>query len=718
MIFKSMNDFPFKDDNGQDRKDPYKKDDNGMGNNGGPGNNRFSPFMLFALFCLLALLITTIIYGTNSGKTSEQISYTEFYKLVSEDQVKAIEINGDRINITLKDDSTYKGDGKAEEARDYVYRTTGQNLKVTYYTAYVNDEDLIPLLKEHNVEIKAKLSDSTASIIYSILSFVVPLVIFWALFVFMMRRMGGGSGGGIFGVGKSNAKVYVEKKTGVTFKDVAGQDEAKESLQEVVDFLHNPQKYTAIGAKLPKGALLVGPPGTGKTLLAKAVAGEAGVPFFSLAGSDFVEMFVGVGASRVRDLFRDAEKMAPSIIFIDEIDAIGKSRDSRFGGGNDEREQTLNALLAEMDGFDTSKGLLVIAATNRPEILDKALLRPGRFDRRIIVDRPDLKGREETLKVHSKDVPLDETVDLHALALASAGLVGSDLANIINEAAIIAVKAGRKTVNQDDLFEAFELVAVGGQEKKDRAMSEEERKTVSYHEVGHALVSALQKNAEPVQKITIVPRTMGALGYTLQTPEEEKFLETKEELLAKIVTYMGGRAAEEIVFGTITSGAANDIENATAIARNMVTRFGMSDKFGMMGLATVESQYLDGRASLNCGEKTASKIDAEVLSMINKAYHDAKEMLIENREVLDEISEYLYEKETITGKEFMKMYRKLKGIPEPEEDEEESDKKKKKKDKDKDKKDKDKSKDKKEKSDGSGDEQPKPVIDIRVGDDD
>ncbi|MBQ1548564.1 MAG: ATP-dependent zinc metalloprotease FtsH [Lachnospiraceae bacterium] len=689
-----------------------------MGNNGGPGNNRFSPFMLFALFCLLALLITTIIYGTNSGKTSEQISYTEFYKLVSEDQVKAIEINGDRINITLKDDSTYKGDGKAEEARDYVYRTTGQNLKVTYYTAYVNDEDLIPLLKEHNVEIKAKLSDSTASIIYSILSFVVPLVIFWALFVFMMRRMGGGSGGGIFGVGKSNAKVYVEKKTGVTFKDVAGQDEAKESLQEVVDFLHNPQKYTAIGAKLPKGALLVGPPGTGKTLLAKAVAGEAGVPFFSLAGSDFVEMFVGVGASRVRDLFRDAEKMAPSIIFIDEIDAIGKSRASRFGGGNDEREQTLNALLAEMDGFDTSKGLLVIAATNRPEILDKALLRPGRFDRRIIVDRPDLKGREETLKVHSKDVPLDETVDLHALALASAGLVGSDLANIINEAAIIAVKAGRKTVNQDDLFEAFELVAVGGKEKKDRAMSEEERKTVSYHEVGHALVSALQKNAEPVQKITIVPRTMGALGYTLQTPEEEKFLETKEELLAKIVTYMGGRAAEEIVFGTITSGAANDIENATAIARNMVTRFGMSDKFGMMGLATVESQYLDGRASLNCGEKTASKIDAEVLSMINKAYHDAKEMLIENREVLDEISEYLYEKETITGKEFMKMYRKLKGIPEPEEDEEESDKKKKKKDKDKDKKDKDKSKDKKEKSDGSGDEQPKPVIDIRVGDDD
>ena len=460
----------------------------------------------------------------------------------------------------------------------------------------------------------------------------------------------------------------MEKTTGVTFKDVAGQDEAKESLQEVVDFLHNPKKYREIGAKLPKGALLVGPPGTGKTLLAKAVAGEAGVPFFSLAGSDFVEMFVGVGASRVRDLFKEAQKQAPCIIFIDEIDAIGKSRDSRYGGGNDEREQTLNQLLAEMDGFDTSKGLLILAATNRPEVLDKALLRPGRFDRRIIVDKPDLKGRLETLKVHSKDVLMDETVDLDALALATAGLVGSDLANMINEAAINAVKKGRKYVNQADLFEAFELVAVGGKEKKDRVMSDKERKIVSYHEVGHAIVTALQKNTEPVQKITIVPRTMGALGYTLQTPEEEKFLQTKDELLAKITTYMAGRAAEVLVFSSATSGAANDIENATAIARAMVTQYGMSDKFGMMCLATTENQYLDNRAGLICGEETAAQIDGEVLSIINKCYDDAMQLLIKNRESLDKISEYLYEHETITGKEFMKIFREIKGIPEPEEE--------------------------------------------------
>ena len=526
------------------------------------------------------------------------------------------------------------------------------------------DEDLIPLLKEKGVEIYGVIPDNTSTWIYSILSYLIPLVLIWVLLGFLMKRMGGGA----MGVGKSNAKVYVEKQTGVTFKDVAGQDEAKESLQEVVDFLHNPKKYSEIGAKLPKGALLVGPPGTGKTLLAKAVAGEAKVPFFSLAGSDFVEMFVGVGASRVRDLFKEAQKQAPCIIFIDEIDAIGKSRDTRYGG-NDEREQTLNQLLAEMDGFDTSKGLLILAATNRPEVLDKALLRPGRFDRRIIVDKPDLKGRLETLKVHSKDVMMDETVDLDALALATAGLVGSDLANMINEAAINAVKNGRKFVNQSDLFDAFELVAVGGKEKKDRIMSDKERKIVSYHEVGHAMVTALQKNTEPVQKITIVPRTMGALGYTLQTPEEEKYLQTKDELLAKITTYMAGRAAEMLVFGSATSGAANDIESATSIARAMVTQYGMSDKFGMMCLATVENQYLDNRAGLICGEETAAQIDQEVLSIINNSYDEAYRMLEENREVLDKISEYLYEHETITGKEFMKIFRELKGIPEPEEEE-------------------------------------------------
>ena len=526
------------------------------------------------------------------------------------------------------------------------------------------DEDLIPLLKEKGVEIYGVIPDNTSTWIYSILSYLIPLVLIWVLLGFLMKRMGGGA----MGVGKSNAKVYVEKQTGVTFKDVAGQDEAKESLQEVVDFLHNTKKYSEIGAKLPKGALLVGPPGTGKTLLAKAVAGEAKVPFFSLAGSDFVEMFVGVGASRVRDLFKEAQKQAPCIIFIDEIDAIGKSRDTRYGG-NDEREQTLNQLLAEMDGFDTSKGLLILAATNRPEVLDKALLRPGRFDRRIIVDKPDLKGRLETLKVHSKDVMMDETVDLDALALATAGLVGSDLANMINEAAINAVKNGRKFVNQSDLFDAFELVAVGGKEKKDRIMSDKERKIVSYHEVGHAMVTALQKNTEPVQKITIVPRTMGALGYTLQTPEEEKYLQTKDELLAKITTYMAGRAAEMLVFGSATSGAANDIESATSIARAMVTQYGMSDKFGMMCLATVENQYLDNRAGLICGEETAAQIDQEVLSIINSSYDEAYRMLEENREVLDKISGYLYEHETITGKEFMKIFRELKGIPEPEKEE-------------------------------------------------
>ena len=640
---------------------------------GGPNNNnnnkKRQPIMLFVLFALIAMFITSLLYSSAGSSTTEAITYSKFLDLVEKDQVKSVVFDGDQINIKLVDGAKVGSDSQTASIQAQLYKeSTGQDLTITYYTAYISDADLLPLLKEHDVEIDGEISDSTAVIIYNVLSFVIPIVLLWILMSFLMKRMGGGA----MGVGKSNAKVYVEKSTGVTFKDVAGQDEAKESLQEVVDFLHNPQKYTSIGAKLPKGALLVGPPGTGKTLLAKAVAGEAGVPFFSLAGSDFVEMFVGVGASRVRDLFKEAHKAAPCIIFIDEIDAIGKSRDSRYGGGNDEREQTLNQLLAEMDGFDTSKGLLILAATNRPEVLDKALLRPGRFDRRIIVDRPDQKGRLETLKVHAKDVAMDETVDLDALALASAGLVGSDLANIINEAAIIAVKHDRKFVNQSDLFEAFELVAVGGKEKKDRVMSDKERKIVSYHEVGHALVSALQKNTEPVQKITIVPRTMGALGYTLQTPEEEKFLETKDELLAKITTFMGGRAAEQLVFESPTSGASNDIENATSIARNMVTRFGMSDKFGMMGLATVENQYLEGRASMTCGERTAAEVDQEVLRIVTECYDKATGLLEENREILDKISDYLYEHETITGKEFMKIFRDLKGLDDPEEKKEDT----------------------------------------------
>ena len=640
---------------------------------GGPNNNnnnkKRQPIMLFVLFALIAMFITSLLYSSAGSSTTEAITYSKFLDLVEKDQVKSVVFDGDQINIKLVDGAKVGSDSQTASIQAQLYKeSTGQDLTITYYTAYISDADLLPLLKEHDVEIDGEISDSTAVIIYNVLSFVIPIVLLWILMSFFMKRMGGGA----MGVGKSNAKVYVEKSTGVTFKDVAGQDEAKESLQEVVDFLHNPQKYTSIGAKLPKGALLVGPPGTGKTLLAKAVAGEAGVPFFSLAGSDFVEMFVGVGASRVRDLFKEAQKAAPCIIFIDEIDAIGKSRDSRYGGGNDEREQTLNQLLAEMDGFDTSKGLLILAATNRPEVLDKALLRPGRFDRRIIVDRPDQKGRLETLKVHAKDVAMDETVDLDALALASAGLVGSDLANIINEAAIIAVKHDRKFVNQSDLFEAFELVAVGGKEKKDRVMSDKERKIVSYHEVGHALVSALQKNTEPVQKITIVPRTMGALGYTLQTPEEEKFLETKDELLAKITTFMGGRAAEQLVFESPTSGASNDIENATSIARNMVTRFGMSDKFGMMGLATVENQYLEGRASMTCGERTAAEVDQEVLRIVTECYDKATGLLEENREILDKISDYLYEHETITGKEFMKIFRDLKGLDDPEEKKEDT----------------------------------------------
>lgn len=643
---------------------------NGPNNNNNNNNNKKpQPIMLFVLFALIAMFVTNLLYNNITSGSKQSITYTKFLELVEKDQVKSVVFEGDKINIKLKKDASYAGSKETEALAEYYEQSMGQSMAMTFVTAHVNDDDLLPLLKEHNVEIDGKVSDSTSVIIYNVLSFVIPIILFWLLLSFLMKRMGGGP----MGVGKSNAKVYVEKTTGVTFKDVAGQDEAKESLQEVVDFLHNPQKYAAIGAKLPKGALLVGPPGTGKTLLAKAVAGEAGVPFFSLAGSDFVEMFVGVGASRVRDLFKEAQKAAPCIIFIDEIDAIGKSRDSRYGGGNDEREQTLNQLLAEMDGFDTSKGLLILAATNRPEVLDKALLRPGRFDRRIIVDRPDQKGRLETLKVHAKDVAMDETVDLEAMALASAGLVGSDLANIINEAAINAVKHNRKFVNQDDLFEAFELVAVGGKEKKDRAMSEKERKIVSYHEVGHALVSALQKNTEPVQKITIVPRTMGALGYTLQTPEEEKFLETKDELIAKITTFMGGRAAEQLVFESPTSGASNDIENATNIARNMVTRFGMSDRFKMMGLASVENQYLEGRASMSCAETTAAEVDQEVLKIITSCYDEAVRLLQENRDILDQISDYLYEHETITGKEFMKIFRQLKGLDDTEEEQNQDD---------------------------------------------
>lgn len=625
---------------------------NRSGGNGGRNNRGGQGIMAFVLLTLVALFVYALISNSISHASTQEKSYSDFIKQLDKGNVKSVEFDSYEIDYKLVDDGH-------------------KNYDITYYTGRVADDELVPTLKKaktsegKSIEIKAAIPDNTSTWIFNILSFIVPLILLWVLLAFVSKKMGGSMG---MGVGKSTAKVYVEKSTGVTFKDVAGQDEAKESLQEVVDFLHNPKRYTDIGAKLPKGALLVGPPGTGKTLLAKAVAGEAGVPFFSLAGSDFVEMFVGVGASRVRDLFKEAQKMAPCIIFIDEIDAIGKSRDSRYGGGNDEREQTLNQLLAEMDGFDTSKGLLILAATNRPEVLDKALLRPGRFDRRIIVDKPDLKGRLETLKVHSKDVKMDESVDLDALALATAGLVGSDLANMINEAAINAVKNGRQLVNQADLFEAFELVAVGGKEKKDRVMSDKERKIVSYHEVGHALVSALQKNTEPVQKITIVPRTMGALGYTLQTPEEEKYLETKDELLAKITTYMAGRAAEVLVFNSVTSGAANDIENATKIARAMVTMYGMSDKFGMMCLATVQNQYLEGGAGLICGENTASQIDDEVFSIINSSYAEAMKLLDENREILDSISEYLYEKETITGKEFMKMFRDMKGLPDPDEE--------------------------------------------------
>ncbi len=591
----------------------------------------------------MVTLITTImvlaLYQLRDATNSEEITYDAFLAMVDKGEVEKVEIQSDKIVVTAKKK------GKEKAGREY-------------YTGIVNDVNLSSRLFKAGVEYKHKIPDTTSVMVLNVLFTFLPVALIVGMFVYMTRKMA--KGGGMMGIGKSNAKMYVEKQTGVTFKDVAGQEEAKESLQEVVDFLHNPGKYTSVGAKLPKGALLVGPPGTGKTLLAKAVAGEANVPFFSLSGSAFVEMYVGVGASRVRDLFKQAQQMAPCIVFIDEIDAIGKSRDNQMGS-NDEREQTLNQLLAEMDGFESNKGLVLLAATNRPEILDPALLRPGRLDRRIVVEKPDLKGRVDVLKVHSKDVKMDETVDLDAIALATSGAVGSDLANMINEAAITAVKHGRMAVSQDDLFEAVEVVLVG-KEKKDRIMSQEERRIVSYHEVGHALVSALQKDSEPVQKITIVPRTMGALGYVMQTPEEEKFLNTKKELEAMLVGALAGRAAEEIVFDTVTTGASNDIEKATKIARAMITQYGMSEKFGLIGLESVQHRYLDGRAVANCGEATASEIDKEVMKSLKAAYEEAKKLLSEHRESLDKIADFLIEKETITGKEFMEIFREVENI--------------------------------------------------------
>lgn len=624
--------------NDQDGKRPDNKDPRQ-----GSGKNHQS--ILAFLICLLVTLVCFALFTNMLKDNSSEISYDKFIDMVDKDQVKEVTIQSNTLTIVPK-----KQNSKYED--------------MSYYTTKTEDSTaLTKRLEGRGIKFETDPPDAFGEFIAMILSVVLPTLLLFGLLMFSMRRMNKGGGIMGMGVGKSKAKAYVQKETGVTFKDVAGQDEAKESLQEVVDFLHNPGKYTAIGAKLPKGALLVGPPGTGKTLLAKAVAGEAHVPFFSLSGSDFVEMFVGVGASRVRDLFEEAKKNAPCIIFIDEIDAIGKSRDSRYGGGNDEREQTLNQLLAEMDGFDSSKGILILAATNRPEILDPALLRPGRFDRRVIVERPDLKGRVNILKVHAKDVSLDETVDLDAIALATSGAVGSDLANMINEAAILAVKNGRKAVSQKDLYEAVEVVLVG-KEKKDRILSQEERRIVSYHEVGHALVSALQKDAEPVQKITIVPRTMGALGYVMHVPEEEKYLNTKAELEAMLVGLLGGRAAEEVVFGNVTTGASNDIEKATQIAKAMITQYGMSEKFGLMGLASVEHEYLNGRATLNCGDATATEIDHEVMKMLKESYEKAKQLLSEHRETLDKIAAFLIERETITGKEFMQIFHEVEGTAE------------------------------------------------------
>ncbi|SDF80933.1 ATP-dependent zinc metalloprotease FtsH [Marvinbryantia formatexigens] len=607
---------------------------NGPG--GGPNNGNKPPknnqtIMIFLIVTVVTLIIIGMFNSLSRSTTTQEITYNKFMEMLENDQIKSVEIQSGQYVITPK----VRG--------------------VTYYTGAVDDPKLAEKLLDAGVDFNKEIPDMTADIIYSILTFMLPLVFIWVIMAFAMRKMGGS--GGVMGIGKNKSRVYAQKETGVTFKDVAGQDEAKESLQEVVDFLENPGKYSKIGAKLPKGALLVGPPGTGKTLLAKAVAGEAHAPFFSLSGSEFVEMFVGVGASRVRELFEEAKKNAPCIIFIDEIDAIGKSRDSHFGG-NDEREQTLNQLLAEMDGFDSASGLLILAATNRPEVLDQALLRPGRFDRRIVVDKPDLKGRVDVLKVHAKNVSMDDTVDLEAIALATSGAVGSDLANMINEAAILAVKNGRSAVSQKDLFESVEVVLVG-KEKKNKILSQEERRIVSYHEVGHALVSALQKDSEPVQKITIVPRTMGALGYVMNVPEEEKFLNSKAEIQARIVECVGGRAAEEIVFNSVTTGAANDIEQATRLARAMITQYGMSDKFGMVGLESPANQYLDGRNVLNCSDQTAAEIDKEVMRVIKEAYQEALRLLREHREALDKIADFLIEKETITGKEFMDIFHQV-----------------------------------------------------------
>ena len=614
------------DDNRPNRNNPR---------NQGPNKNR-QTILGFLICLLISLVCLSFVTDMMSDKSSE-ITYDKFIEMVDKDWIKEVTLQSGVLTVVPKLQKSYQKESyKVNQMED-----------TSALTARLEGKDIV---------FKYEPPDVMGEFVSTMISVLLPTVVLFFMLLYFMRRMNKGGGGGIMGVGKSRAKAYIQKETGVLFKDVAGQEEAKESLQEVVDFLHNPGKYTQIGAKLPKGALLVGPPGTGKTLLAKAVAGEAKVPFFSLSGSEFVEMFVGVGASRVRDLFEEAKKNAPCIVFIDEIDAIGKSRDSRYGGGNDEREQTLNQLLAEMDGFDTSKGLLILAATNRPEVLDPALLRPGRFDRRIIVDRPDLKGRVEILKVHAKNVMLDETVDLDAIALATSGAVGSDLANMINEAAILAVKNGRRAVSQKDLQESVEVVLVG-KEKKDRILSAQERRIVSYHEVGHALVNALQKDAEPVQKITIVPRTMGALGYVMQVPEEEKYLNTQKELEAMLVGYLGGRAAEEIVFDTVTTGAANDIEQATKVARAMITQYGMSQKFGLMGLATQENQYLSGRAVLNCGDDTATEIDHEVMQLLHYSYEEAKRLLNEHREALDKIAEYLIRRETITGKEFMKIFR-------------------------------------------------------------
>ncbi|WP_026662183.1 ATP-dependent zinc metalloprotease FtsH [Butyrivibrio proteoclasticus] len=630
----------------------------------GDGSNspRRQNIILLLVAALVTMICMTYFLRAFSENTNQEWTYTQFIQAVDEGRVDSIVITDDRINITLKEDAD-----KVQGGRPSLVTTWGGVGTMTYYTGKAEDDsDLTQRMIEAGVTVSSEVPDNSGVILSFFLYYVAPILLMWLILSLIFRKMG--RGGGPLSVGKSNAKIYVQKETGVTFKDVAGEDEAKESLVEVVDFLHNPAKYAKIGAKLPKGALLVGPPGTGKTLLAKAVAGEAHVPFYSLAGSDFIELYVGVGASRVRDLFSEASKNAPCIIFIDEIDAIGRSRDSKYGGGNEEREQTLNQLLSEMDGFDSSKGVLILGATNRPEILDKALLRPGRFDRRIIVDKPDLKGREEILKVHSKDVKMDETVDLKGIALATSGAVGSDLANMINEAAINAVKAHREYVCQQDLMEAVEQVLVG-KEKKDRILSKEERKIVSYHEVGHALISAVQKNTEPVQKITIVPRTMGALGYVMQVPEDEKYLQTKDEIIDDIIVSLGGRAAEEVIFNTVTTGAENDIEKATSMARSMITMFGMSDRFGLMQLESVQNRYLDGNRVLNCSDETATLVDAEVQKLLAECYEKAKQIIREHLDAMDKIAQFLIEKETITGKEFMKIYREVENIPEPTEEE-------------------------------------------------